>query len=134
MKLTNMQVQEVLAGIRALGSEKMPAKLAWKLQTARKSLEPFLETLTASIQEIQQKYATRDEKGELLPAKDAEGNPIPGTIAIPEEKIGPANKDLEELLSQKVEVTNVSLSIADFPDTLTVTADAMAALSPIITD
>lgn len=134
MKLTNMQVQEVLSGIRALGNEKMPAKLAWKIQTARKSLEPFVETLTASIQEIQQKYATRDEKGELVPAKDIEGRDLPGTIQIVPEKLPAANKELEELLAQKVEVTNVSLSIADFPETLTVTADMMAAMSPIITD
>lgn len=134
MQLTNMQVQEILAGLRALGGEKMPAKLAWKIQTTRKSLEPFLETLSTSIQEIQGKYAKRDAKGELVLGKDADGKDVPNTIQIPDDKIASANKDLEELLGQKVEVTNVGFALGDFPDTLTVTADVMAALAPIITE
>lgn len=133
MELTNGQVQEVMQAMLALGTEKVPAKFAWKVQTARRTLEPFYKTLLDAIQEIQLKYALRDKAGELEPGLDARGKPLPGTIRIPPERVPIANKELQDLLEQTVTVDNVGFTLADFPESLELTPDSMAALAPLIT-
>jgi hypothetical protein len=134
MELTNQQVQDALAVLRSMGQQKYPAKFAWKLQTARKQLEPFSETLIEHLQEIQQKYAERDEDGNVVPGKNEKGEPVPGTITIPPADLDAANKELEELLRETVTVENVKLRIFDFPDAVEVTPDMLSALAPIMAD
>lgn len=132
MELTNQQVQDALAVLRMLGQKKFPAKFAWKLQTARKQLEPFSETLVEAIQGIQQKYAERDEDGNVVPSKDDQGNAIPGTVSIPTDALEAANKELDELLKEKVTVENVKLRIQDFPESVEIEPDMLAALAPVM--
>lgn len=134
MELTNLQVQEVLGALRAIGQQKFPAKFAWKLQTARKSLEAPAQTLVEAIQEIQQKYAERDKEGKLVEGTNEKGETVPGSIKIPAEKIAEANKELEELLQEKVKVENVQLKVSDFPESAEVTVDMLSALAPIMAE
>lgn len=134
MELTNQQVQDALTVLRYMGQQKYPAKFAWKLQTARKQLEGFQETLIEAIRAIQEKYGTKDEDGNILPNVDETGAPMPGTVRIAAEDLVEANKELEELLQETVTVENVKLRIFDFPDSIEVTPDMLSALSPIMAD
>ena len=45
MKLTNQQMLDVFAGLNQLSNEKFAAKLAWKIQMARTTLQPLVEAL-----------------------------------------------------------------------------------------
>jgi hypothetical protein len=134
MELTNQQAQDALAVLRNMGQQKYPAKFAWKLQTARRHLEPFQEALIEAIQGIQQKYAERDDDGNIVPGKNEQGEPLPGTIVIPPKDLAAANQELEELLAETITVENVKLRIFDFPDSVEVTPDMLSALAPIMTD
>ena len=134
MKLRNEQILNVFAGLNSLGNEKFSAKLAWKISTARGALTPFVESLEKTMSEVRLKYAVKDDEGNVVPAVDEEGKSVEGTIQVSRENIPLLNTELTELLSVETEVENVSLSINDFPDTLEISPNALAALQPILHD
>jgi len=113
---------------------KLPIKLAWKVTTAVRSLEPFAKEVQEPMKEIRLKYATRDHLDNLVEARDKEGNPIPNTITVPNDKIELLNQELDELLSQTVEVSNVGLKLSDFPESMELEPTALLALTPILKD
>jgi hypothetical protein len=132
MKLTNQQILDVFAGLNQLSNEKFAAKLAWKIQMARTTLQPLVESLDKMLAETRQKYAVKDNLGQIVPAKDKDGNDIENTMQIAPENIKAANEELSGLMLTEVEVSNVSLSLSDFPDSLEISPNTLAALSPII--
>jgi len=132
MKLTNQQMLDVFAGLNQLSNEKFAAKLAWKIQMARTTLQPLVESLDKMLAETRQKYAVKDNLGQIVPAKDKDGNDIENTMQIAPENIKAANDELSGLMLTEVEVSNVSLSLSDFPDSLEISPNTLAALSPII--
>jgi hypothetical protein len=134
MKLRNEQILNVFAGLNSLGNEKFSAKLAWKISTARGALTPFVESLEKAMSELRLKYAIRDEEGNPVPAVDENGKSVEGTIQVSRENVPVLNKELTDLLSVETDVENVSLSVNDFPDTLEISPNALAALQPILHD
>lgn len=134
MKLRNEQILNVFAGLNSLGNEKFSAKLAWKISTARGTLTPFVESLEKTMSELRLKYAIRDEEGNVVPAVDENGKSVEGTMQVSRENIPVLNKELTDLLSVETTVENVSLSIDDFPDTLQISPNALAALQPILSN
>ena len=70
----------------------------------------------------------------MVEALDKDGKVIPNTITIPNDKIELVNMELDELLSQVVEVSNVGLKLSDFPDSMELEPTALLALAPILTD
>lgn len=134
MKLRNEQVLNVFGGLNTLGNEKFSAKLAWKISTARATLSPFVESLEKTMTEVRTKYAVRDTEGNIIPAFDNNGMQVEGTMQVEKDKLQVLNAELMELLTAETEVINVSLSIADFPDTFEVSPNVLQALQPILSD
>ena len=132
MKLTNQQMLNVFAGLNELSNEKFAAKLAWKIQMARTTLQPLVESLDKLLAETRQKYAVKDNLGQIVPAKDKDGNDVENTMQIAPENIKAANDELSGLMMTEVEVSNVSLSLSDFPDSLEISPNTLSALAPII--
>lgn len=132
MKLTNQQMLDVFAGLNALSNEKFAAKLAWKIQMARTTLQPLVEALDKMMTEVRSKYAVKDQLGEIVPAKNEQGEDIPNTMQIATENIAAANEEFSGLMKTEVEVTNVTLSLSDFPDSFEISPNTLAALSPIM--
>ncbi len=134
MQLTNTQVLNVLQALSTLSQNKLPIKLSWKITTAIRSLEPFAKAIDEPMKEIRLKYALRDHLDNFVEAVDKDGNPVPNTIQIPNDKVAIVNQEMEELLTQTVEVSNVTLRLTDFPDTLQVEPVVLNALLPIINE
>jgi hypothetical protein len=134
MQLTNVQVLNVLQGLNILSQNKLPIRLAWKVSTAIRSLQEFAKTLDEPMQELRLKYAVRDDNGNAIEALDNDGNSLPNTVQIPNDKITAFNKEMNELLETLVEVTNVQFSLTDFPDTLELEPTVLTLLSHILTD
>lgn len=132
MQLTNAQVLNVLQGLNKLSQNKLPVKLAWKISTAIRSLEPFAKALDEPTTKIRLRYATKDATGNILEAIDKDGIAIPNTIQIPNEMISNFNKEIEELLMQTVEVTNVHIKFSDLPESLELEPAVLSLISPII--
>jgi hypothetical protein len=132
MKLRNDQILNVINGLNALGNEKFSAKLAWKISTAKGALMPFAESLEKTVIEVRTKYAIRDADGNITPAMDENGVQVDGTMQVARENIQLLNTELSELLATETEVVNVSISIADFPDTFEVSPNVLSLLQPIL--
>lgn len=132
MKLTNQQMLDVFSGLNTLSNEKFAAKLSWKIQMARTTLQPLVEALDKLMAEVRTKYAVKDEQGNIVPAKNEQGEDIPNTIQIAAENIASANDELMGLMKAEVEVSNVSLSLSDFPDSFEISPNTIALLTPII--
>ena len=134
MQLTNLQVLNAVGALNVLGQQKMPIKLAWKINTAIRSLEPFAKAIDEPMKDIRIKYALRDQLDNLVEAVDKDGKNIPNTIQIPNDKIAIVNQELDELLSQTVEVHNVAFRLSEFPDTLELEPSVLNALGILITE
>ncbi len=91
-------------------------------------------SLDEPMQEIRTRHALRDDAGNLVEAVDEKGENIPNTIQIPNDKIAIVNKEMNELLSQTVEVHNVEFSLSDFPETMELEPSTLTLLTPILKD
>jgi hypothetical protein len=134
MQLTNLQVLNALQALNVLGQEKLPIKLAWKVTTAIRSLEPFAKAVDEPMKDIRMKYAIKDQLDNYIEAVDDTGNAIPNTIQIPNDKIAIVNKEMDELLNQTIEVQNASLKLSDFPESTQLSPAILHALTPLIKD
>jgi hypothetical protein len=134
MQLTNLQILNATQGLSALSQQKLPIRLAWQVNTAIRSLEPFVKAVEEPLQEIRIRYAKKDDMGNLLSAEDTDGNPLPNTVQIPNEKIVEVNKEMDSLLGVSVEVSNVSFKLSEFPNTLQLEPAVLSSLTPLITD
>ena len=134
MQLTNLQVLNALQSLSTISQHKLPIRLAWRITTAIRSLEPFAKAVDEPMKDIRMKYAIKDQLDNYIEAVDDNGNAVPNTIQIPNDKIAIVNKDMDELLSQMVEVLNVKFKLSEFPDTLELQPAVLVGLTPLITE
>ena len=134
MQLTNIQVLNAVQALSSLGQKKLPFKLAWRVTTAMRSLEPFAKAVEEPLKEIRLKYALRDHLDNFVEAVDKDGNTIPNTIQIPNDKITIVNKEMDDILFQTVEVHNVEFKLSEFPDTIELEPAVLSALVPLMKD
>lgn len=134
MQLTNLQVLNALQSLSTISQHKLPIRLAWRITTAIRSLEPFAKAVDEPMKDIRMKYAIKDQLDNYIEAVDDTGNAVPNTIQIPNDKIAIVNKDMDELLSQMVEVLNVKFKLSEFPDTLELQPAVLVGLTPLITE
>ena len=132
MKLKNKDVIEIMSSLNLMGKEKLPIKLSWKIETARRVLEPFYETATKIITEIKQEKALKNPDGSFISAKDKEGREIPNTLIFDNKDVELLNKEITEVLEQEIEVQNVIIKIDDFPDDVELSPDSLHSLKSII--
>lgn len=132
MKLTNFQVLNALQSLNLISQTKLPIKFAWKVATAIRSLEQFSRALEMPMQEIREKYAMRNSDGVMIEAENEKGEKIPNTIQIPNEKIAIVNAEINGLLEETVEVSNVELKLSDFPDDIKLEPVVLSGLTPLI--
>jgi hypothetical protein len=134
MQLTNIQVLNAVQALSSLGQNKLPFKLAWRVTTALRSLEPFAKAVDEPMKDIRTKYALRDDAGNFVEAIDKDGNNVPNTVQIPNDKIALVNKEMEDLLAQTVEVHNVEFKLSEFPESLELEPNVLNALTPLINE
>ena len=134
MQLTNLQVLNALQSLSTISQHKLPIRLAWRITTAIRSLEPFAKAVDEPMKDIRMKYAIKDQLDNYIEAVDDTGNAIPNTIQIPNDKIAIVNKEMDELLNQTIEVQNASLKLSDFPESTQLSPAILHALTPLIKD
>jgi hypothetical protein len=133
MKIKNRDIIEILSTLNLMAKQKLPIKLSWKIETARNAIKPFAETAINMIDDIKKEKALRDPEGRLLASKDEKGNDIPETLMFDKGVIEEVNREIELLLEEEVEISNVEFKLDDFPDSLELTANEVRTLGKIIT-
>lgn len=132
MKIKNRDIIELLSTLNAMGKQKLPIKLSWKIETARNTIRPFAETAIQMIDQVKKDRALKDPNGNILMSKDANGNDIPETLMFDKGVVEEVNKEIEALLDAEVELSNVEFKIEDFPDTMELSANEVRTLGKII--
>ena len=106
----------------AFRSQALPLKVAYKLNKLKKVVEVEGEFYSSKFQEIVDKYAKKDDDGNVVFSED--GN----QIMIQDGKIEECNEALEDLQKLTVEVDNFNLSIDDFGDNIECAPEDLEAL------
>ena len=121
-KVTMQQIIDSRGSINLFGNTNIPLKGAYKINKIKKNLEKEVDFYGTKMQEIIDKYAKKDENGELVFSEDG------SQIQIQEEKIDECNQALEELQNLEVDIETYNLKIEDLGDNLECTPDDLGAL------
>ena len=132
MKIKNRDIIEILSTLNLMARQKLPIKLSWKIETARNAIKPFAETALGLIDQAKKDKAFRDPEGRILMSKDANGNDIPETLMFDKSVVEELNREIESLLDEEVELSNVEFRLEDFPDSLELTANEVRAIGKIL--
>lgn len=110
------------------GTTVIPLKGAYKINKIKKAVEQEAEFYSTKFQEIVDKYAQKDEEGQVKFSEDGD------QILIQEDKIAECNQALEDLQKMTVEIDNLNLTLADLGDNLQCTPEQLEALMPFVTE
>lgn len=108
------------------GDVSLPLKVAYKLNKLKTAIANESEFYSNKFQEIVDKYAKKDENGEIVFNDDG------SQIMIMDDKIDECNKELEDLQELKVEVDNQNLTIDDFGEDVECTPEDLEVLMPFL--
>jgi Skp family chaperone for outer membrane proteins len=104
----------------------LPLKGAYKLNKIKKAVETEGEYYVEKFQEIVNKYAKKDENGQLVFSED--GN----QIMIKDGMVDECNQALEDLQNLEVQIENYGLSLADLGEDVECTPDELEILMPFM--
>ena len=104
----------------------LPLKGAYKLNKIRKAIEKEGEFYTEKFQEIIDKYAKKDENGNLIFSDDE------NQIMIKDDAINECNDALTNLQTLEIEIDNYNLTIEDLGEDFECTPDELAVLMPFM--
>lgn len=127
--MVNVTMDEIIAFRNsgdAFRNQALPLKVAYKLNKLKKVVEAEGEFYSSKFQEIVDKYAKKDDDGNVVFSED--GN----QIMIQDGKIEECNEALEDLQKLTVEVDNFNLSIDDFGDNIECAPEDLEALMPFL--
>ena len=124
--VTMEQVVDFERNIDFFSNTNLPLKGAYKLNKIKKNLEKDADFYTEKFSEILDKYAKKDENGELVFSESG------SEIMIKDDKIDECNEALENLQNLEVQIENYNLSIEDLGDNFECTPDQLSSLMPFI--
>ena len=104
----------------------LPLKGAYKLNKIKKAVEKEGEFYSEKFQEIVDKYAKKDENGNLVFSED--GN----QIMIKDGMVDECTQALTDLQELEVEIENYGLSLADLGEDAECTPEELEALMPFL--
>lgn len=126
VKVTMEQIIDFRNGGDFFSGANLPLKAAYKLNKVRKVVEKEAEFYTDKFQEIIDKYAKKDDNGNLVFSEDE------SQIMIKDDMIDECNEALVNLQTLEVEIDNCNLTIDDFGDDLQCTPDELNVLMPFM--
>jgi hypothetical protein len=134
MELKNRDVIDIFNSLNTLARERLPIKLSWRIETSRRALEPFYETAIAAVEQAKVRKALKNPDGTFVLAKGPDGNSVPGTMMFPREEIEDLNKEINSVLDEVVEISNITLKLSEFPDNLEMSAESIKGLDKVVKD
>lgn len=126
VKVTMGQVMDFRNSGDFFGGASLPLKGAYKLNKIRKAIDKEGEFYAEKFQEIIDKYAKKDDDGNLIFSEDE------NQIMIKDDVIEECNKALMDLQALEVEIDNCNLTIEDLGEDLECTPDELAVLMPFM--
>jgi hypothetical protein len=116
MRLKNKEILEILNSIGFLCKNKLKVRLAWKLESIRRSLAPVVESYDSKVNYLKAARAIKNEQGQIVPSKDENGNSIPNTMMFDKKVVGQLNAEINMILEDESEVEFEPISVSEFGD------------------
>ena len=126
VKVTMSQILNLRQNIGFFLSQKLPLPVAYKLNKINNAADKEADFYQEKFNEIVEKYAKKDEEGNLVFSEDGE------QIIIKDDLIAECNDALEELMDLEVEIDNLGLTIDAFGDNIECTATEIDAIVPFL--
>ena len=126
MKVTMEQLVDFKNNSDFFANVNLPLKGAYKLNKIKKAVNKETEFYGEKFQEILDKYAKKDEEGNLVFSEDG------AQIMIQEDKIDECNQALEDLQKLEVEIDNYGLTVEDLGEGVECTSEELEALMPFM--
>lgn len=126
VKVTMSQVLNLRQNISFFLSQKLPLPVAYKLNKINNATRKEADFYQDKFNEIVEKYAKKDEDGNLVFSEDGE------QIIIKDDLVGECNDALEELMNLEIEIDNLGLTIDAFGDNIECTATEIDAIVPFL--
>lgn len=126
VKVTMSQVLNLRQNIGFFLSQKLPLPVAYKLNKINNAASKEADFYQEKFNEIVEKYAKKDEEGNIVFSEDGE------QIMIKDDLIAECNDALEELMDLEVEIDNLGLTIDAFGDNIECTATEIDAIVPFL--
>lgn len=126
VKVTMSQVLSLRQNIGFFLSQKLPLPVAYKLNKINNAASKEADFYQEKFNEIVEKYAKKDEEGNIVFSEDGE------QIMIKDDLIAECNDALEELMDLEVEIDNLGLTIDAFGDNIECTATEIDAIVPFL--
>ena len=126
VKVTMSQILNLRQNIGFFLSQKLPLPVAYKLNKINNAASKEADFYQEKFNEIVEKYAKKDEEGNIVFSEDGE------QIIIKDDLIAECNDALEELMDLEVEIDNLGLTIDAFGDNIECTATEIDAIVPFL--
>lgn len=126
VKVTMSQILSLRQNIGFFLSQKLPLPVAYKLNKINNAASKEADFYQEKFSEIVEKYAKKDEEGNLVFSEDGE------QIMIKDDLISECNEALEELMNLEVEIDNLGLTIDAFGENIECTATQIDAIVPFL--
>ncbi len=126
VKVTMDQIIAFRNNVDFFSDVSLPLKGAYKLNKLKKAIEKESEFYQEKFQEIVDKYAQKDEKGELVYSEDR------SQIMIKDGMVDECNQALTDLQELEIEVENFGLTLDDLGDDVECTPDELEAIMPFM--
>lgn len=134
MELKNRDVIEIFNSLNTLARERLPIKLSWRIETSRRALDSFYETALAAVEQAKVRRALKNPDGSFILATGPDGKSVPGTMMFPREEVEELNKEINSVLDEVVEVSNIAIKLSEFPDNLEMSAESIKGLDKVVKD
>jgi hypothetical protein len=114
LEMTTDELTHASRALAELMKESRPFRLGLALRRLARQVEPAVNDAAELERGIVERHARRDERGELVPGRDAAGEVQPGTVEI----VDPAacHAELDALRRTRVKVQVEPLTVEDFRD------------------
>lgn len=126
VKVTMSQILSLRQNIGFFLSQKLPLPVAYKLNKINSAAAKEADFYQEKFSEIVEKYAKKDEAGNLVFSEDGE------QIMIKDDLVTECNEALEELMNLEVEIDNLGLTIDAFGENIECTAAEIDAIVPFL--
>jgi hypothetical protein len=126
MKLGEVRAPGFKEALQSLSEQKLPMMLGYKVSVVKQKIESALLEFEKSRKIRAEDLAEKDEEGKAK----IEGEGILSHFVLSPESLAQLNKEIAELEQVEVEVPKLSFNL--FPPTVSMSANEIGALAPII--
>ena len=125
-KVTMEQIIDFRNAIDTFSEMDLPLKAAYKINKIKKTVEKESDFYSEQFQEILNKYAKKDENGDLVFSESGD------QIMIKDDMVDECNQALSALQNLEIQIDNYNFTIDDLGENLTCTPENLEALMPFM--